>query len=485
MGVPLGTHTYTSGIITQKGEEVRGFMHKVAQVPGTQIALLLLRYCANTRWHYMLRQVPHTHTAIEWNSMQNDRHIQECFQSIGGLPELTDWQLEKMELPITHGGFGLVSAYRIAPIAFFASAAECAHSILERKLVKGITQELLIAQPWAEAVTHAREAVEQLLPSNSSLHLHEVRDLFITSVHGLQKTLTHAIHKHMYTQHLASAASDRDKAVTRSSTGPGAAGLLSAIPFNHQLKLTNTQMKIFLRRRLCMTLPVYIAHGTVCKCGQYLDLFGDHVLCCKVGNERFVRHDALVRTFANILERAGEKPMKEQRLTQFGIPENKPGQRMDLVHLDKNPTQTFEDVSIRVETAPSYVHAAAHTDGWTIQFAQRAKNAKYKHKVNAAGGRFRALVAETEGRWGEGAVQLLREVAGQTAEVAENNSVFVRNRIMDRGWKELGCALQKFNAYLILSRTVAATLGNNVNTFAAGVPVGEGGLQAFFTPDWV
>jgi len=158
---------------------------------------------------------------------------------------------------------------------------------------------------------------------------------------------------------------------------------------------------------------------------------------------------------------------------------------MDLVHLDRSPTQVYEDVSIRVETAPTYVHAAAHTDGWTAQFAQRAKNTKYKQKVNAVGGRFRALIAETEGRWGEGVVQFLRELAEKTAEVAENNSVFVRNRIVDRGWKELGCALQKFNAYLILSRTVAATRDNNTNTFAAGVPIGEGGLQAYFTPDWV
>jgi hypothetical protein len=244
LGVPLGTHTYTRDIITQKGEQVREFMQKVAKIPSTQVALLLLRYCAITRWHYMLRQIPHTHTAIEWNSMQNDTQTQECFRAIGGLPQLTDWQLEKMELPIAQGGFGLVSAYRIAPVAFYAAAAECAHSILERKLVRGITHELLISQPWAQAAQQAREAVEQLLPSDSSLHLHEVRDLFIMSVPGLQKTLTHAIHNKMYTHHLAAAATDRDKAVTRASRGPGAAGLLSAIPWKYNLKLTNTQIKI-------------------------------------------------------------------------------------------------------------------------------------------------------------------------------------------------------------------------------------------------
>lgn len=245
-----------------------------------------------------------------------------------------------------------------------------------------------------------------------------------------------------------------------------------------------------------MTLPACTAlQGVRCTCGGFFDMFGDHQLACKSGNERFVRHNALVRVFASIMERVGIRPMVEKRLTQLGIVENKPNERMDVVHLDRHTGLTCSDVSVRQPTAKSYVRAAAHNDGWAIRVAEAVKNRKYKQKVRAAGFRFQSLIAETEGRWSEHTQRFLRELAKPVADAAENNSVFVRNRMVDRGWKELGCALQKYNAYLILSRTVAANnfrpfeLGRNTNTNTntglGSLPSGEGGLQQYFTPDWV
>jgi hypothetical protein len=188
-------------------------------------------------------------------------------------------------------------------------------------------------------------------------------------------------------------------------------------------------MKIYIRKRLCMTLQLCTPLlGKQCYCGCAFDPFGDHLLACSKGNERFVRHNALVRTFAGILQRAGIRPTIEQRLTQLGIVENKPGQKMDLVFLDRSAGLTCADPTVRLPTAQTYLRGAAQTDGYTIQKAEAVKNAKYKQKVEAAGHRFRPLVVETEGRWSEETARFLRDLAKPIADAAENNSTFIRNR---------------------------------------------------------
>ena len=131
-----------------RGQAVRQLSHtrKVSKIPTAQIALLLLRYCAVPRWHFILRQMPHTHTAVQCNSQQIDSCARECFQTMGGLPTLTDWQTETMQLPIAEGGFGILSCSRIAPVAFYAAAADSAHSLLTRKLVKNVTVGSILAK---------------------------------------------------------------------------------------------------------------------------------------------------------------------------------------------------------------------------------------------------------------------------------------------------------------------------------------------------
>ena len=329
--------------------------------------------------------------------------------------------------------------------------------------------------------------MQQLLPIECALHIHEMRDLLLTSVPGFQKTLSHAIHKHTYTEHLKNAQSDRQRAITRSSRGPGAAGALAAIPATHKLTLTNTQMQIFMHRRLCLPLSSCVAGNGTCVCGQHIDPFGDHLLSCKYGNERFVRHNALVYTAGTILQQVGLRPTIEKRLTQLGIVENKPGQRMDVTYLDKNTSVTCIDMSVTHSAANTYVHAAAYSDGHAITLAEGKKNAKYRQKVQAAGCRFIPIIVETEGRWGEVTARWLRDLAKPIADAAENNSTFVRNKLVDRAWKVLGCVLQKYNANLILSRTVAANHYTPYNTYTnphMGLP-GGAGLQELFVPEWV
>ena len=173
-------------------------------------------------------------------------------------------------------------------------------------------------------------------------------------------------------------------------------------------------------------------------------------------------------------------------MTQLGIVENKPGQKMDLVFLDRSVGLTCADPTVRLPTAQTYLRGAAQTDGYTIQRAEAVKNAKYKQKVEAAGHRFRPLVVETEGRWSEETARFLRDLAKPIADVAENNSTFIRNRLVDKAWKELGCTLHKFNGHLILSRTVAANnyrLPADTHTYTSPNPAG--GLQELFTPEWV
>ena len=97
------------------------------------------------------------------------------------------------------------------------------------------------------------------------------------------------------------------------------------------------------------------------------------------------------------------------------------------------------------------------------------------------------MVAETEGRWSDETARLLRELAKPVADAAENNSTFIRNRLVDRAWKELSCTLQKYNGHLILARTVAASNYRlPTNTYIApSSPGSDGGLQELFVPECV
>ena len=136
VGVPFGTDAYKARVLGQRAQKVVGLVDKLRGLPlSAQTKFLLLRSSLGARMLHLQR-------TVEWRFLEpSTRAVETAVLSAaaelfrlpggegpGGYSPLPSRELDQLQLPIRHGGFGLRASTELdAHAAFLSGAASAGH----------------------------------------------------------------------------------------------------------------------------------------------------------------------------------------------------------------------------------------------------------------------------------------------------------------------------------------------------------------------
>jgi hypothetical protein len=152
----------------------------------------------------------------------------------------------------------------------------------------------------------------------------------------------------------------------------------------------------------------------VCLWGADLDEVGDHLICCKKGNDRFVVHFGLIHKYASIFRESELVVQTEKPLAALGqMTPQLSGKRADSLITSCNKTPFLADVSV-VHSTPlnsDMLLRYAKKPGVAAALREKEKTNKYKEASKQVGHNFVPLIIETYGRLGEESRLFLKDLA--------------------------------------------------------------------------
>ena len=127
LGSPIGSDAFVHAFSERLLDDERAFFNKLAELPCSQHAWLLLSYCGAPRANYRLRTIPPHQCAFY--ARGHDEAVLQAFSRLLGAEgvidgSLADWA-RQMRLPCRFAGLGLRSAVRTSPTAYWASWNDC------------------------------------------------------------------------------------------------------------------------------------------------------------------------------------------------------------------------------------------------------------------------------------------------------------------------------------------------------------------------
>ena len=131
--------------------------------------------------------------------------------------------------------------------------------------------------------------------------------------------------------------------------------------------------------------------------------------------------------------------------------------RIDVLCIRRTGISTAADTTVVNPVAATNVAAAARCPGSTVLSAEKKKNDKYRAPLKAAGIEFVPAAVEVFGRWGPSMLPFLRSLLPPDAHLI-NQGVY--SKIISLWWRRLSVAVQKGNAFMILSRSCSAIEAN-------------------------
>ena len=470
VGGPIGSDTYVNGRLNKVLGKHRRLLD--ALVPFAeqylQDAALLLRYCAVPRMSYYCRLLPPAASTILRAAAQHDFAVLTAAGLMYDIGQPHPPVIRQLRLPIRLGGLGLTSAAEVAPAAFLGSVAVSANEVLERfadrPWMPAGGAAAFLSLPWLTTAADVHNAISNRLNLNQN-DLPPLPTLIQgDTVSTLQKTLTDKIHKATF-EACFDSFPDTTRARPRilSCHGPAASGWLTAIPSTARKQLSNHEYRLAVLLRLGLNLPQAL-QSRRCVCNGNVDSFGDHFFLCHRGNQRSMKHNALRDLFRRLLAEVNIPADTEVHLHSLGItpPSSDPNQqRMDLYFI-LDGEGYLADVTVTHSCRPD-PHVpyqagvnrrnATRPGGEAAREAEKTKENRYKANVTNAGFKFIPLAAETFGRWGEQAADLLKLIAKKKRPPpgAGPRGAFTDGLV--NHWNQcLSVALMKYNAQQISSR---------------------------------
>ena len=152
LGVPLGTPEFVAAFLQTLRTKQRVLLDRLLLLADTQVAWLLLSFCAAARAQYALRTLlPPADTRVY--AAGHDAAVLSCLDALlhadnaSGLPALA---AACAQLALRHGGLGLRSAERHAVVASWASWADALPALAsrDRAFAQALTRSVEV---WAVA----------------------------------------------------------------------------------------------------------------------------------------------------------------------------------------------------------------------------------------------------------------------------------------------------------------------------------------------
>ena len=140
VGSPIGCDEFVAQHGARRLQEEEPLLAELRDMPSTQVAWLLFYFCAVLRANHLLRTVPPQQVA-PYATAHDQRMHTELRRLLGlasaerdavlhGLSE--EIWARQAKMPVRMGGCGLRDSVRTAPAAYWASWADCLHSLHEQ-----------------------------------------------------------------------------------------------------------------------------------------------------------------------------------------------------------------------------------------------------------------------------------------------------------------------------------------------------------------
>ena len=396
-----------------------------------------------------------------------ERHAWDIVRAVIGA-DLTDAQKIQVQLPTVLSGCQMPMPTFLVPLANVAGIIETGHHL--RCVVPG----------WGYGLDDARivDGVESVIADGIFQQLHDRGVTFVSPGRPEQwcsdsaarvlgpdllrpavpqrHVLSSLLHVSAIARHekLLSEGGSRDCTRIRSSGGPNAGKALVAPAGLEATHFDDDQIVEILRWRLGLIdagdVPICrnLAAKTMTECGETLDRYGDHAVCCSYGPLRIKRHDAIADSLSDMIAETGAHVRREAYVRAFCTPAHEAW--IDIwafagLHIQ----DLLIDVTVRHPMASAYQPGAASTTGAAAEAAEAQKIERYP----ACGGRKVVPFAiESWGRLGQHAEHLLESLAAEATRHAQRRGRDATAGSFLRRWRAtLDAVLQKGIAKSLMS----------------------------------
>jgi len=233
---------------------------------------------------------------------------------------------------------------------------------------------------------------------------------------------------------------------------------LTVLPSTDELRMTNIQFQLSIRRLI--GLPPADDMPMRCVCGTNPGLDSFHFHTCPLHRRREIntRHDQIKHTLARLARLAGFAGVRvEPRMHDADRARGQLQDRADLEIVGAFHT-TMVDISVTHPCAATYVHQAAQRPLSAATRRERNKINRYMEAARARGARFLPFVMESYGAFGKEADKFVRVLAAEAA----MNHVMLESEFVDMARSQLAFALQRGNTLVELSGLRNARAGRRV-----------------------
>lgn len=451
-GRAVGSEQYVRESVAKTLKQQGDILPYLPGLP-TDVALLLLTYCVNTRPTFLARNFPPS--IVQHGLAEFDAWVDECLEAIaqttGG--EWAWWVSEVRALPVDLGGIGLPKLSHICEVAHVSCLVESLTRLQERFAYRPELIEVLRGECLSEEqltlVSHSLpflvENQRLRLPGEHSFLLPpgpvDLRTLYAEEMAKVKQS---ALARTLYHQKAAAL----KQSLLEHGEFERAAMLQSAPPHRKMSRWLRGGLFLNMHNRMapddfleCLRLRLLVHEyaGKVGRCGCRFKVpisdrsFRAHLLVCnEAGNEITYRHDLVVGILAKFCKKCvgdGGRVEEEVELPTRG---NLQPCRLDLVVTTALGEEHIVDVTICNTMARSVVYGfrpaapltatgegAAFVAGWAADQASKGKFSKAQRTLSPAQlARFTPFAVEVTGRLGGEAEALLK-----TMELCHNTRV--------------------------------------------------------------
>ena len=227
-----------------------------------------------------------------------------------------------------------------------------------------------------------------------------------------------------------------------SQSGPKAGRAFTALPTGAETTIRPLRMNVLARRRLRLPLPLAPRRCNGPSCRTPLDAYGDHWAACSVSGRLVRRARPMERAWGRVLEEAGARVQRNQRLADMDIPgiSASDGRIIELVANDLPSSANPHGLPLVCDVtmgsplrANGTARPRAHAEpGVAIANAEQNKVRRYPELVDSTRCKFVVLACEVGGRWSATCCQFVRDLAEAKSRAAPRRL----QRSTARAWED-------------------------------------------------
>ena len=450
VGVPVGRHgetAYQDGLLAKRVQALEVACGALGSLPDPQLQHCLLRQCLDAaKLQFSLRTTSTVSSAAAGLLQRADDTILAVMEeAVGG--GINAQARQQVGLPFAMGGCGVRlptcvrSPARLAgmtaylqtgkrqvgvPEVAVATVPEDAHDVIRQA-------RTLLGDTFDPLTTWARDPGCIAVADREYAKQHWWGDKFDQARR----------------RHLQAGVSGRDAARLESQAGGYGAAWMQVVPVDGSPTVISAE-EYRLGLRWALGLPLLGQHrdGAECPaCGQQVDIFGDHLLCCR-RNNFYGRHYAVQESFVAMAQ-AGDQPFHREAplLKQSLVPQGRPLRPADLLLRAWNGGRDLAvDVTISHPLQAAQQPWTAEKARGYLAMVEKRKVTKYKDACTLEGWDFTGAAFDTWGGVGPGAKQVLfkllkRAVGGVPVELralrTQEHKQHLSLSLMRQVWKLL------------------------------------------------